>query len=518
MRNLKWISTLWVLLICANAYSQLEQPDTAMISQIRREAIQHSNVMEIAEYLTEVSGPRLTNSPGFFRAANWSLKTFRNWGIGAARLEPWGIFGQGWSTDNSSISIQAPYFQPIIGYPLAWTRGTNGPITAELMLVNSLKPDSLKKYGAAVKGKIILLFQADTVLPSPFIANATRFADTVLANMKDRDMMRPEELEGMMQIVNELRNGVAYLQKAGAAAVLNMSPGDRDGTVSASAWFTGKQGAWPELPVFNIATEHYLQLQRLKQNHIPVTMTLQAKNTFYTKDLNGYNVIAEIPGTDPLLKNEVVMLGAHLDSWYSGTGATDNAVGCAVTMEVMRIFQSLHIKPRRTIRIALWSGEEQGLLGSYGYVLKHFGNPETMQLLPEHAAIAAYYNLDNGSGKIRGIFMQEDTAAGPIFSKWLEPFAGIGANTVTLANTGLTDHFSFDAVGIPAFQFIQDPLEYESKTHHTNMDTYDHLFPDDMKQSVLVMASIVYQTAMRNEKIPAKPLPVAHPWLFRIFK
>jgi len=518
MGNPKVIFTTAALFISLITFSQQVTLDTSMISRIRNEVMNHSNVMQIAEYLTDVSGPRLTNSPGFFKAANWTVKTFNSWGIKSAELEPWGTFGSGWSMENCSISMSTPFYQPIIGYPLAWTNGTNGPVTAEVLLVNSLKIDSLKKMGATLKGKIIIVLQKNTNLPTPFNANAERFSDSTLANMKDMNMVSIENLEGMMKFINEWRNGVKYIQQMGSTAILNMSPGDRDGTVSASAWFTGKQGAWPDLPIFNIAPEHYLQIQRLLLNNIPVTLKVNVQNKFYNKDLNGYNVISEIPGTDPLLKDEVVMLGGHLDSWYSGTGATDNAVGCAIAMEVMRVFQSLHIQPRRTIRIALWSGEEQGLLGSYGYVLKHFGNPETMKLLPEQSKIAAYYNLDNGSGKIRGIFMQGNKEAAPIFSKWLEPFADLGANTVTLANTGSTDHFSLDAIGIPAFQFIQDPMEYESKTHHTNMDTYDHLFPDDMKQSVLVLASIVYHTSMRDEKIPTKPLPAAKPWLFNIFK
>lgn len=512
-----YISTLILLIPCL-CLAQQENVDTAILSGIRTEAMSHSKVMHFAEYLTEVAGPRLTNSPGFSRAANWAVNSLKSMGLSNVHLESWGNFGRGWSIENCSIAMQSPYYMPVIGYPFAWTNGTNGPVTADVVLLNSLNADSLKRYGSSLKGKIILVMHADTILPTPFKACAERYSDSALEHMGDTYMISNEELHGMMKMINEWKTGFSLLQQMGCLAVLNMSGGDRDGTVSASLWFTAKKGAWPDMPAINLAPEHYLLMQRLLQHKVPVSLTLNVQTKFYDKDPNGYNVIAEIPGSDPLLKNEVVMIGGHLDSWYAGTGATDNAAGCAVMMEAIRIFQSLHIQPKRTIRIALWSGEEQGLLGSYGYVLKHFGNAGTMALLPEQSKISAYYNLDNGSGKIRGIFMQGNTEAAPLFKNWLAPLSDLGANTVTLSNTGSTDHFSFDAVGIPAFEFIQDPMEYESRTHHTNMDTYDHLFPDDLKQASLVVASVLYHTAMRNDKIPRKALPAAKPWLFEEFR
>jgi Zn-dependent M28 family amino/carboxypeptidase len=241
---------------------------------------------------------------------------------------------------------------------------------------------------------------------------------------------------------------------------------------------------------------------------------MNVQNSFHDKDLTGYNVIAELPGTDPGLKAEVVMLGGHLDSWAAGTGATDNAAGCIVMLEVMRILKALDVQPKRTIRLALWGGEEQGLYGSFGYVKKHFGDPANMQLKPEQNKISAYYNLDNGSGKIRGIYLQNNEATRDIFKAWLEPFADLGATGITASNTGSTDHISFDAVGIPAFQFIQDPLEYETRTHHSNMDTYDHLSIEDMQQAAVVIAGFVYNTAMRAEKLPRKPLPAPARFVF----
>jgi Zn-dependent M28 family amino/carboxypeptidase len=237
-------------------------------------------------------------------------------------------------------------------------------------------------------------------------------------------------------------------------------------------------------------------------------MTVQAelKTTFYDKDTLGYNIIAEIPGTDPKLKDQVVMLGGHFDSWQSSTGASDNAAGSAVAIEAVRILKALGVKPRRTIRIALWDGEEEGLLGSRGYVLKHFGDPRTLELKPEQSKVSGYFNYDNGSGKIRGIYLQGNDAVRPIFEEWLKPFHDMGASTVTIRTTGGTDHLSFDAIGIPGFQFIQDPLDYSTRVHHSNMDNYDHASKSDLMQSAIIMASFVYNTAMRDEMLPRKPL------------
>ncbi|MNS36867.1 Aminopeptidase S [compost metagenome] len=256
-----------------------------------------------------------------------------------------------------------------------------------------------------------------------------------------------------------------------------------------------------------LSAEHYLRIVRLLNADIPVELEVDTKTKFLQDDLKGYNVIAEIPGTDPTLKNEIVMLGAHLDSWFAATGATDNAAGSAVVMEAVRILKAANLKPKRTIRIALWSSEEQGLFGSRGYVKDHFADKATMTLLPEHEKLSAYYNLDNGTGKIRGIYTQGNKEVMPIFEKWLEPFANLGASTVTLSNTGGTDHLAYDGVGLPGFQFIQDELDYSTRTHHTNMDTYDRLQPEDLKQASVIMATFVYNTAVREAKIPRKELP-----------
>lgn len=489
-----------------------------MAARIRNEGLKNSQVMTIVHYLTDVPGSRLTNSPGYSKASHWAVNTLKEWGLSNASLEPWGKFGQGWAIEKTYIAMKQPFYHPIIGYPFAWTKGTNGLVQANVMLISAFDPDSIKKYNYNVKGKVVMARQKDTVLRSAFTAYATRFDDSSLQHMGDTYMFTHEMLSYMMKYINKIKEAVRQLQKMGCLAILSMNPEDRDGTVGISAWFSGKKGAAPDLTALNIIPEDYLHMQRLLETGLPVKLELDIRTRFYNDDATGYNVVAEIPGTDPVLKKEVVMLGGHLDSWFSATGATDNAAGCAVMMEVIRIIRKLGIQPKRTIRIALWGGEEQGLLGSFGYVKKHFGDPTTMKLLPEQNNISAYYNLDNGTGKIRGIFLQGNEALKPIFTKWFEPFSDLGASTVTLSNTGATDHISFDAVGIPAFQFIQDPIDYETRTHHTNMDNYDHLIRDDLQQAATIIAFFVYNTAMRFEKLPRKPLPKATPWLFAEFQ
>jgi Zn-dependent M28 family amino/carboxypeptidase len=299
------------------------------------------------------------------------------------------------------------------------------------------------------------------------------------------------------------------INKEKPALILTMTARGNDGTIFVSSGGQYSKDAEPAPASVVLSSDDYLRIQRLIESGVPVTLEAEVKTKFYNDDLKGYNVIAEIPGTDPALKEEVVMLGGHLDSWHAATGATDNAAGCAVMMEAVRILKVSGFKPRRTIRIALWSGEEQGLHGSRNYVKNHFADPTKMVPTAEHGKVSAYYNLDNGTGKIRGIYLQGNKEAGPIFSKWLEPFKDLGAGTVTINNTGGTDHQAFDGVGIPGFQFIQDQIEYNTRTHHTNMDTYDHLVADDLKQAATIVASFVYNTAQRDQKIPRKAMPQA---------
>lgn len=503
-----------VISFCNLAQGQ-EKIDREMMQRIRNEGLHHSKVMDIAFQLTDVSGPRLTISPGFTRAANWAREQLAGWGMENAALEPWGEFGKGWELQKMYVAQTKPYYRPLIAFPKAWTSGTGGLKKAEVVLVDAEdSADVVSKYSGRLKDKIIIISQQDTLMPG-FKADARRYSNEELKAMSDRKPTtpaypRPARPARSGRSTIALQNDIKVLaKKEGALAILTYSMRGRDGTL-----FVQGGGPYGKTDPENftdimVAVEDYKSIVRLLQANIPVEVEADIQTRFITEDNRGYNVLAEITGTDRKLKDEVVMLGAHLDSWHGATGATDNAAGSAVMMEVVRILKTLGVQPRRTIRIALWSGEEQGLHGSRNYVKNHLADPATMGLKPEHAKTSVYFNLDNGTGKIRGIYLQGNEACRSIFSQWFEPFKDLGAGTVTISNTGGTDHLSFDAVGIPAFQFIQDPVEYSTRTHHTNMDSYDHLLADDLKQAATIIAAFVYNAAMRDRQMPRKALPQA---------
>jgi len=510
-----------LLLISTVSFAQ-EKVDLEMVNKIRKEGMENSKVMEIAFYLTDVSGPRLTISPGYTRASNWAKNKLTEWGMTNAALEPWGEFGKGWEQRRTYIAMTAPYYQPIIAVPRAWTGSTpgNSPIKGNVMLIKAEDTTQLLQYTGKLKGRIVMTWSSTQLKPS-FEPDANRFADSSLQKMQNavagasqgNRQNRPQadsvQRAAMMNRFAVQRRMNDFLAKEKPALILSMNANGNDGTIFVSGGGSyAKDGA--ESPAnLMLSSDDYLRLQRLVEAGIPVEIEADVKNRFFTDDLKGYNVIAEIKGTDPALKEELVMIGGHLDSWHGSTGATDNAAGCAVMMEAMRILKTLGLKPRRTIRIALWSGEEQGLHGSRNYVKNHFADPADMKLKPAHEKVSVYFNMDNGTGRFRGIYLQGNEKARPIFTAWLEPFRDLGATTVTINNTGGTDHLAFDAIGIPGFQFIQDEIEYDTRTHHTNMDSYDHLVADDLKQASVIVASFVYNAAMRDEKIPRKELPKA---------
>ncbi|GGG59070.1 M28 family metallopeptidase [Hymenobacter glacieicola] len=494
--------------------------DPAVLAKIKDEGLNRSKVMETAFYLTDVCGPRLANSDGLNRANQWTQKQLTSWGLTKATIEPWGTFGRGWDIEKSYVAMTAPYYHTLIGAPKAWTPSTNGPLKKQVVVVKATTEAELDKYKGQLRDKIVLL---DVAVPkTAFEPDARRYTAEELQKMADYKPDAPattaapataemEQRLAARRAMLALRTKISdMIMSEGAAAILS-SRGGSDGTFFTSNGAPYAADAKPVLPELEMAPEDQLRLIRLADAGIPVELELETRTRFQSQDLKGYNVVAEIPGTDKKLKSEVVMLGGHLDSWHAATGATDNAAGCAIMMEAVRILKAAGVQPRRTIRIALWGEEEQGLFGSRGYVKNHFADPATMKLLPEHEKLAAYFNLDNGAGKIRGIYAQGNEAAAPIFQEWLKPFADLGATTVTLRNTGGTDHLSFDAVGLPGFQFIQDPLDYGTRTHHTNMDTYERLPADDLKQASVLVASFVYQAAMRDQKLPRKPLPAAKP-------
>lgn len=493
--------------LCLASTHSLAQNET---EKIKQEGLKNSQVMNIAFHLTDESGPRLTNSPGFLRAANWAKDELSRMGLVNATLEPWGDFGKGWEQTRCYVAMTAPYYVPMIAIPRAWTGSTPGKkmINSDVILIKAKDSAELyQKYAGALKGKIVMLYSRDTLKPS-FEPDGVRFSHEALDKMANA---KPDTTRRVL--TGRRPQGLAarlwenFCKNEKPALVLSMNGLGNDGTLfvqngSSPSKDSSRYFAWVML-----SSDDYLRVQRLVEAGQKVEMEADVKTKFYDNDIKGYNVIAEIPGTDPVLKNEIVMLGGHLDSWQGATGATDNAAGCAVMMEAVRIIKALGLQPKRTIRIALWSGEEQGLLGSRAYVRNHFADPADMVLKPEHGNISAYYNLDNGTGRIRGVYLQGNAAAGAIFTKWLEPFYELDAKTITINNTGGTDHLAFDGVGIPGFQFIQDEIEYDTRTHHTNMDTYDHLVPEDLKQAATIVASFVYNTAQRDEKIPRKDLP-----------
>lgn len=480
-----------------------DQPDLRAIQKIRKEGLENSKVMDIAFQITDVSGPRLSNSPGLKRAQDWAVKQFTEWGLKNVRLESWGKFGKGWQVDKYYAATTVPYYHPIIASPKAWTPGTSGPIRSEVILIKADTVTDLDKYKGKLAGKIVM-FDQMTIQPlqNTYKPDAVRHPDSILHKMAQAS---PDAPRSRISNNNNMLAQTLRL-RAVRAAISAMLTEEKVGLVltyargSYGTFFTSNGASYaldanPVSPELEVSSEDFLHILRLLRAGQPVQIEAEVKTSFYDQDPDGYNVIAEIPGTDRKLKDEVVMIGGHYDSWHSATGATDNAAGATVMIEVMRILKAIDFKPKRTIRIALWSSEEQGLFGSKGYVAKHSSEK-----------ISAYYNLDNGTGTVRGIYLQGNEAVRPVFTSWLAPFEDLGAKTITINNTGGTDHLSFDAVGIPGFQFIQDPMDYNTRTHHSNQDTFDRLVEDDLKKSATIIASFVYHTSQRAAPIPRKPL------------
>ncbi|MDB5002189.1 MAG: family metallo-hydrolase [Mucilaginibacter sp.] len=503
------------LLLAASIGSAFAQTDQQMLDRIKDEGMDRSKVMETAFYLTDVSGPRLAGSPGLKRAQDWAVNSLKTWGMVNAKREAWGKFGKGWEIQKNYAAITVPYYHAIIAIPKAWTPGTNGPIHGDVVVIKADSVSDLAKYKGTLKGKIVMMDVKGNI-ESTFKADASRVTDsalTAMANATPTDQTTPRRGAGLgrgsLVAMLALRSAVSkFYVSEGVALVLSQARGT-DGTVFTTNGASYADTAKAVAPELETSGEDYQRILRLTKAGVKVQMDADIKTEFFDKDLQGYDVVGEIPGTDPKLKDQLVIIGGHLDSWHAATGATDNAAGSAVMLEVMRILKRVGFKPRRTIRIVLWSSEEQGLFGSRFYVLNHFGDPKTMELKTEQAKVSAYYNLDNGTGKIRGVYLQGNQAAGSIFQQWLTPFKDMGASAITINNTGGTDHLSFDAVGIPGFQFIQDTMDYGTRTHHSNQDTYDKLSEADLKQAAVITASFVYNTSQRDEMIPRKALPAA---------
>ena len=520
-----------VVLFCivvAGAAAAAEPVDLDMVNRIRAEAFHHSKVMETLAHLTEDIGPRLTNSPQMARANAWTRQQFEAWGLSNVHDEAFDDFGRGWEFDAASVTLLAPRAMPLSALPKAWTPGTSGPVEGEAMKVTIKSKEDLDSYKGKLAGKILLLDDAREYKRGD-AADSQRHDDASLAGLSTFDLPRDRsgrgdwtkryaERQELTQAMNQ------FFIDEGVLATIGVSSRD-DGVIRVAGGGSRKAGEPVGVPELVMITEHYNPLVRALDAGKTVKLRVDVQARF-TDDSNqpGYNTIAEIPGSGPKAR-EIVMLGAHMDSWHGGTGASDNGAGVAVMMEAMRILKTLGAKPKRTIRIALWSGEEQGLIGSREYVKQHFASypeptdpeqkklPEflrkpagALQKTADYDRFSAYFNMDNGSGRFRGIYAQENSAVVPIFQAWLAPFNDVGATTVVTRNTGSTDHVSFDSVGLPGFQFIQDALDYSSNVHHSNLDTLDHAEADDLKQAAAIAASFAWHAAMREERLPRKPL------------
>ena len=520
-----------------------ESIDLAMYARIREEGFRHSHVMEFAGALVDGIGPRLTGSPNMAKANAWTRDTLTAIGLKNAHLEDWGEFGMGWQQTNTWVRMVTPDPEPLLAQAAPWSPATRGPVSASAVYMNVHDTADLAQYKGKLGGKIVLL---GAMRPTPDLTGPlfSRYTDQQLAELETypestghAGSADPQRALAERRRLAQLREeALKLLVSEGAAAIVTPS---RDGSNGGGTGIIFDdnganliRGAQTRenavtLPNAVMMIEHYNRLARLLENHVPVTLELNIETRFTGDHEHGFNTVAEIPGVDPKLKNQVVMVGGHLDSWISGTGATDNAAGSVVAMEAVRILKTLGIQPRRTIRIALWSGEEQGLFGSQGYVKQHFGTfaepatpppAGTPTYLREHGALTtrkewetldAYYNLDNGTGKVRGVYTQENWAIAPIFKQWIAPLRDLGVSTISYRNTGGTDHLSFDAVGLPGFQYIQDPMDYETRTHHSDMDTYDRLHPADLEQAAVVEAIFLYNTSERDAMMPRKAFP--HP-------
>ena len=515
----------------APADDRAEKVDLAAVTRIRDESFNRSKAQETLSKLTDEIGPRLTGSPSYRRAAEWVKKQFEEWGLTGARIEPV-PFGRGWVLERVAVHMVAPDTAPIEAYPKAWTPGTEGPKRADAVYAKLEKEEDFATWKGKLEGKIVLTAEPPEVKPREK-ADATRLSKDELDEIVrfepgGRGRYGPAEREKLMKQRQFAKKIAAFLLAEKALAWVDASKGD-DGTV-----FVQGGGGWkasdPPAPVsIAVGAESYGRIVRLLSRKVFVELEIDVKVRFTDEDpLASANVVAEIPGSDR--KDEVVLVGAHLDSWHAGTGATDNAAGVAAVMEAARVLTASGLKPRRTIRFALWVGEEQGYLGSRAYVSTYLASrpepkerpaddvPEFMRrstgpltFKPAYAKFAAYFNLDNGGGKIRGIFTQENAEVAPIFEAWLAPFRDTGAATVTMKRTGGTDHQSFDGVGLPGFQFLQDELDYMTRTHHSNMDVYERVPKGDLMQASAVMASFAWHAAQRDQMLPRKPLPPEPP-------
>jgi carboxypeptidase Q len=528
----------------------VEDIDLNMYARIREEGFQHGKVMEFGEALADGIGPRLTGSPNMAKANAWTRDTLTKIGLVNAHLEDWGEFGMGWFQVNTWGRMVSPDPEPVWLEAAPWSPATKGPVSGEVVYVPVADEASVQKLKGTLKGKIVLL---GAMRETPDITEPLfhRYTDAELKEMESAEVAGPrrsvaggppmtyaEYVAMRLKALAEKKKAVAAMMNEGVLAIVTPSRDSADGGGTGIIFDDNgadlvRDAQKPEnavkIPNAVMMIEHYNRLARMVQHGVPVKLELNIETKFTGDHEHGFDTVAEIAGTDPKLKEQVVMVGGHLDSWIAGTGATDNGAGSIVAMEAMRILKALDVHPKRTIRIALWSGEEEGLYGSQGYVQMHFGtfaeseHPDpvgtpsfmaskgTLTTTEEWKNLDAYYNLDNGTGKVRGVYTQGNAMIAPIFAQWIAPLKDLGVTTITNRNTGGTDHLSFDAVGLPGFQYIQDPMDYETRTHHSNMDTFDRLHKEDLEQAAVVEAIFLWNTSQREVMMPRKAFP--HPEL-----
>ena len=518
------------------AASTKQSEITATSQRIRSEALTHSRIMDYAFYLSDVYGPRLTGSPNFRAAGEWAMRELKEMGLSGIVKDPIDEFGYSWVNTRFSLEMTTPSFAPLIGAPLAWSTGTKGPVEGEPVRVDlpSQKLDAVTKFIEEQKGKLrgkIMLLTPPLVLKLHTTPQSARWSDSEVAEQvakaeataksPTQTSVGPPPLD--MQEIYRVNNMLeSFFKEEGVLAMIGDLGGSKmndGGTfVVQNALLQGpKKMTLGFPPMIVMAAEHYNRVVRLVNKGVPVRLRLDVGTNLIEKTPDAFNVLGEIPGGSK--KDEIVLVGAHLDSWTGGTGATDNAAGCAVAMEVARILKSLGMPLKRTVRFVLWGGEEEGNQGSTSYINKHLIELKRDVDRPwqfnvgarkaEYNKFSSYYNLDEGTGRIRGVVIGKDFAARPLFEEWLGPVRDLGAMAVLPRAGAGSDDASFTTAGLPSFSFLQDPLEYDSRTHHTNMDVYDRLQKDDLIQAAVVLATLVYADANRDVPMPR---PTSNQW------
>ena len=464
-----------------------------LLAQMHSEAFEHSQAQAVFDMLTVTIGPRLTASPAYRRAAEWTLDRLASYGLENARLEPW-QFGRGWTLEKLTVEMIEPRYLALVGYADGWASSTSGEIAAAPVFIGGKSPEEVEALRSKLKGAIVLtqpamtnFVRADRPQPSDpaYVPLSAAYATGV---GRGRAPAPPSGSTPAGRIAQSLR-------EAGAAVLVKPSRGEH-GTV----FVTGRDEGPGAVPSVTLSAEHYNLIVQMLEQNVPVKLRINLQSK-YSDDDGGkaYNVLAELAGADPAVRDEVVMIGAHLDSWHTGTGATDNADGVTTVMEAMRILKVIAARPRRTIRVALWGGEEQGLVGSRAWVKQHLAGPENAAAREK---FDVYLNIDNGTGPIYGWYLENREALFSLFDQWLKPLREFGARRNILEPIGATDHVSFNEVGVPGFNPIQDYTNYDTRTHHTNMDTADRVEIHDIHEAALVMAWFAYQAAMADQKIP----------------